>query len=131
MWQCVKCRERVEDSFDVCWNCGTSRDGTEDPTFEQAKEGITERPAPVVSDRREGQTVASPGPTRSPFCPACGAQAVYCREGVSSGGGEQMYLLRGLGGFLYFAKMDVHVCAACGHIRLFASEDARRHLPES
>jgi hypothetical protein len=36
MWQCVKCREKVEDDFAVCWNCGTSRDGTEDPEFRSA-----------------------------------------------------------------------------------------------
>ncbi len=25
MWQCRKCRERLEDQFDVCWNCGTAK----------------------------------------------------------------------------------------------------------
>jgi hypothetical protein len=38
MWECPKCRERHQDSFDVCWNCGTSRDGTGDPTFARADE---------------------------------------------------------------------------------------------
>jgi hypothetical protein len=33
MWQCVKCREKVQQNFDICWNCGTARDGTADPTF--------------------------------------------------------------------------------------------------
>ena len=36
VWECKKCRERVEGSFDVCWNCGTSRDGAEDPSFRWA-----------------------------------------------------------------------------------------------
>src|SRR5258708_39845010 len=36
MWQCSKCREKVEDTFEVCWNCGTARDGTEDPSFKRA-----------------------------------------------------------------------------------------------
>ena len=35
MWECRKCRERHEDSFEVCWNCGTSKDGEEDPHFGQ------------------------------------------------------------------------------------------------
>lgn len=26
MWQCVKCREELEDSFDACWRCGTLKD---------------------------------------------------------------------------------------------------------
>ena len=33
MWDCPKCSERIEDTFEVCWNCGTSNDGHEDPDF--------------------------------------------------------------------------------------------------
>jgi hypothetical protein len=33
MWRCPKCRSKVDDSFDVCWSCGTSPDGVEDPGF--------------------------------------------------------------------------------------------------
>lgn len=33
MWRCNKCGEAVEDSFEVCWSCGTSRGGVEDPEF--------------------------------------------------------------------------------------------------
>src|SRR5690349_2644194 len=33
MWTCSKCRESVEDSFQVCWSCGTSVDGIEDTDF--------------------------------------------------------------------------------------------------
>lgn len=33
MWHCQKCGEELEDSFDTCWNCGTSKDGAEDPEF--------------------------------------------------------------------------------------------------
>jgi hypothetical protein len=34
MWQCAKCREKVQQNFDICWNCGTTRDGSSDPTFQ-------------------------------------------------------------------------------------------------
>lgn len=44
MWECKKCRERVEGSFEVCWNCGTTRDGVEDPSFRA--EVDEETPAP-------------------------------------------------------------------------------------
>ncbi|HUE72712.1 MAG TPA: zinc ribbon domain-containing protein [Pirellulaceae bacterium] len=27
MWTCGNCREVLEDQFDACWNCGSSRDG--------------------------------------------------------------------------------------------------------
>jgi hypothetical protein len=50
---------------------------------------------------------------------------------VSAGGGDGVYLLPGLGGFFLYATVDVVVCAFCGHVRLFASEDARGKLPGS
>jgi hypothetical protein len=34
MWQCLKCHEESEDSFDACWACGASRDGVMDPSFQ-------------------------------------------------------------------------------------------------
>lgn len=33
MWTCRKCGSKVDASFEVCWNCGTSVDGVEDPSF--------------------------------------------------------------------------------------------------
>jgi outer membrane protein assembly factor BamB len=29
VWECRQCRERLEDQFDACWNCGTPRNGGE------------------------------------------------------------------------------------------------------
>src|SRR5438445_5230531 len=33
MWTCSKCGERLDEGFEVCWSCGTSIDGVEDPDF--------------------------------------------------------------------------------------------------
>jgi len=33
MWTCPKCGTKVDPSFEVCWACGTTADGVEDPTF--------------------------------------------------------------------------------------------------
>ncbi|WP_406694220.1 hypothetical protein V5E97_24430 [Singulisphaera sp. Ch08] len=38
MWACPKCHSKVDDGFDVCWSCGTTPDGVEDPTFLTADE---------------------------------------------------------------------------------------------
>jgi hypothetical protein len=48
MWRCPKCRSKVDDSFDVCWSCGTTPDGVEDPTFVSADEAdpIEDDPLP-------------------------------------------------------------------------------------
>ena len=36
MWTCSSCQSTVDEVFDACWNCGTSRDGEPDPTFVRA-----------------------------------------------------------------------------------------------
>jgi hypothetical protein len=28
MWKCKHCSEQIDDSFDACWSCGYSRDGS-------------------------------------------------------------------------------------------------------
>ena len=40
-------------------------------------------------------------------------------------------LLLGLGRFFRFAKLDVVVCADCGHILMFADDEARSKLRDS
>lgn len=44
MWTCKKCESKVDTDFDVCWKCGTSREGVEDPSFVSADE------APPIMD---------------------------------------------------------------------------------
>jgi hypothetical protein len=36
MWTCPKCKSKVDGTFEVCWSCGTSPDGEEDPSFTRA-----------------------------------------------------------------------------------------------
>lgn len=38
MWNCKKCDESLEDSFDICWKCGTEREGVVDDTFAPEKD---------------------------------------------------------------------------------------------
>jgi hypothetical protein len=33
MWTCPKCGTKVDSTFEVCWACGTTPEGVEDPTF--------------------------------------------------------------------------------------------------
>jgi Putative prokaryotic signal transducing protein len=49
MWACPKCRSEVEDTFDICWSCGTSFDGIEDPSFVTADQAEPIQD-PVVED---------------------------------------------------------------------------------
>jgi hypothetical protein len=45
MWTCPKCASKVDPSFDVCWNCGTSPEGVEDPSFVSADDT-----GPILTD---------------------------------------------------------------------------------
>lgn len=47
MWTCESCGESVEDNFEICWSCGASYEGDEDPDFVKADD------APVIPNSPE------------------------------------------------------------------------------
>ncbi len=54
MWRCPKCHSEVNDSFEVCWSCGTTPEGIEDPNFVTADEaGQVAGKAPESDDSLE------------------------------------------------------------------------------
>jgi predicted RNA-binding Zn-ribbon protein involved in translation (DUF1610 family) len=64
-------------------------------------------------------------------CPVCGSNEIYQYKdyftyGVASGEA----LLPGLG-FFSMAKIRPSMCMSCGHVRIFASEEARKKLKAS
>ncbi len=82
MWTCPKCRSKVDESFEVCWQCGTTADGVEDPGFVRADDAgpidgppVTEEGlaiAPAVADG-----AAAPA---SPFGPDVEVVECYTAE---------------------------------------------------
>lgn len=62
MWTCPKCDSKVDPSFQVCWNCGTSPDGVEDPSFVKADD------APPIEDALY-DPIAEPAPGTAPTLP--------------------------------------------------------------
>jgi Putative prokaryotic signal transducing protein len=50
MWRCPKCQSKVDDSFEVCWSCGTTPEGEEDPTFMTADEQAPIEDSPAAID---------------------------------------------------------------------------------
>ncbi|HEX8200918.1 MAG TPA: DUF2007 domain-containing protein [Isosphaeraceae bacterium] len=50
MWTCPKCGTKVDPAFEVCWRCGTSADGVEDPDFVRADDAPPIEDAPEVDD---------------------------------------------------------------------------------
>jgi hypothetical protein len=59
MWTCRKCRERVDDEFQVCWQCGTSWDGVEDPAFVRTEDGRPEAETREPTDREDSPAESS------------------------------------------------------------------------
>lgn len=41
MWKCPSCQVSIEEPFEICWNCGTSKDGEEDPSFNAPNQELT------------------------------------------------------------------------------------------
>ena len=68
--------------------------------------------------------------TRGETCTACEAREVHHRR-VSANGGYGPRLLEGLGRLFKPAKLDVYLCAACGHVEFFADEATRERVRET
>lgn len=63
MWTCAKCARKIDPSFEVCWACGTSRDGVEDPSFVPA-DAPTPEASPLDLDMPAGdQPIPEATPT--------------------------------------------------------------------
>ncbi len=71
MWTCPKCGSQVEPSFDVCWSCGTTPEGVEDPSFATADD-IAASESPVDLDMPKGEA-----PIPEPVTPLTG-ELVEC-----------------------------------------------------
>jgi hypothetical protein len=66
MWTCPKCCARIDAAFEVCWSCGTSADGEEDPAFARADDVGPAPDPPWKPDLERGHEpdfeVAGPAP---------------------------------------------------------------------
>jgi hypothetical protein len=87
MWTCPKCREEVDSAFEICWQCGTTIDGLEDPTFVPEIEGEPPKYRPwIISPHPIGKR-----------CPRCG-DAKHSKVKAGS----------------VVAFTNDHVCESCG-----------------
>jgi hypothetical protein len=75
-WKCSRCDSSVGSGFEICWNCGTSIDGTPDPNFQPA---VARQPF-VSTCRKCGYSLV--GIDASRRCPECGERIV--RDGVDT-----------------------------------------------
>ena len=70
-WICSKCGETVDAGFLVCWSCGTSIEGVEDPSFVRAdEEALSEDESPAISFLADDREEPEPGPAER-LCLRC------------------------------------------------------------
>jgi hypothetical protein len=105
MWICRNCGERQEAEFDACWNCGASRAGKADPSF-QIDESI-------AAHRRNRRSTIR--------CLRCDREldfmgTRYFHEGARMGVLGNLAEL-----FVNQESFDVYSCAECGHVDFFVS----------
>ncbi len=60
MWTCQKCGETHDDSFETCWNCGTSQAGVEDPSFRKADDPQLDEPSWAKRPAESGLADSAP-----------------------------------------------------------------------
>jgi hypothetical protein len=136
MWPCLKCRETLDDDFDVCWNCGTTKDGVEDPNFRKADDAPAMEEVPPIDPTaiREVPDEIAPEqkPTRLPVplhCLRCHAGLKFAGTKSFHGGFSWGGVLGDWGEFLVNQEsFDLYLCPRCGHAELFATgigEDLR------
>ena len=146
MWQCAKCGESVEDSFDVCWSCGTSSDGVEDPSFQNAEDpevatsDTAEQfqhstiPLPALpKDATQAGEPARRAPAVTSKCPHCaGVELIRgVRLGLTTEAGSvglKYWTLLILAGTEH---LHADVCKGCGSVaRFYVRETDRNWLTE-
>ena len=140
MWPCVRCRQEVEDSFDVCWSCGTSKDGVEDPDFRKAddippaqlSEAVIEAAEPRKQDSEaigEAANSTEESEQHPIMCPRCrrrldyvGAKAFH--EGIRWGVFGDLAEL-----FVNKERFDVYCCPRCGRVEFFVDGIGEQFRP--
>lgn len=71
MWTCPKCGNHVDPSFEICWACGTSADGVEDPNFVTADEAEAIYDAPSKFEKLSESALEQDLPEPPPAIVEC------------------------------------------------------------
>lgn len=121
-WTCSQCGQSVPGDFEVCWNCGTSREGIADPSFS--------RELAIDEDQPRTWQPSTQGATdepSSPSCPRCGSSKIIPGTRIVDQGqhsdGRLQVLVEGDPDALIFKdrlydRLTADICGDCGHVEL-------------
>jgi hypothetical protein len=129
-WKCPRCGQSVPGGFSVCWNCGTSEDGTLDPNFpkEPADDGGAVISATTVAEQIVDESeLDSPSRRR---CPQCGSLKIVPNVSILDhlGGNLQVAVDADPEALIFkdrlYARLFADVCGDCGHVEFKAEHPA-------
>jgi len=134
-WTCTKCGETVDAGFLVCWSCGTSIEGVEDPAFGSAEEtdlGDDESPAVTFLDNDLDEPSPGPAPRtclrcQSPLEPGFVADFQQGSSMTPSSwvaGTPQPSFWTGTWTGDRRYPIQAFRCTRCGHLEFWAGEQA-------
>ena len=132
---CPQCQALVPKTFDVCWNCGTSREGTPDPSFVKEPQDI---PRDAAEDTAKRKTARDHGRQ----CSKCGSSKIIPKARILDQGegsdGCLKVAIYGKPGALFFkdalyGELTANICGNCGHVelRVSNSEELYEHYRHS
>jgi hypothetical protein len=120
-WTCPQCHKPVPRTFDVCWNCGTSRDGTLDPNF-------VREPVDIPSDAPDDEsTIEETAPRHGLLCSKCGSSKIIPKarvidQGRNSDGHLEVVIYGKPDALLFkdrcYGRLTADICGECGHVEL-------------
>jgi hypothetical protein len=135
-WTCSKCGETVDAGFLVCWSCGTSIDGVEDPSFFSAHDtviGNDESEAIAFLNDEQEEPESSPAPRcctrcQGPLEPGFiadfqhGNTVMKPSEWVAGTPQRSYWTGTWTGDRRY--QIQAFRCSECGHLEFWAGEPA-------
>jgi rRNA maturation endonuclease Nob1 len=120
-WTCSQCSEKVPGSFDICWNCGTDRNGTPGPrSFEAATDSEPEPGLPPIA-------IENAASGRTHICKLCGSTKVVPNvavmdQGKYSSGNLQLVVYGSPEAIIFkdsrWGEITADICGECGHVQL-------------
>jgi hypothetical protein len=111
MWICAVCAEEVEDNFDACWNCQTTRGGRRPAQDQETQESEDDRLKAIVNLRHKPKK-----------CLHCSGDLVHAGT-KKFHQGTHFGVFGDLGELLVDQEsLDMYVCNGCGHVEFFKFE---------
>lgn len=121
-WNCPQCGESVPIGFEVCWNCGTSEDGTPDPDFGKNLSADEDAQCWTEPNSRPASTKRS-----MRLCPKCDSSKIIPNVRIldrSEYGDGQLRLAVDANPDALIFKDRLHgqlvadICGDCGYVEL-------------